>query len=59
MWTRRAAMAWVMGLAAACARPGPGTAHAPDPAPADEAKRVATFVRLEDDDLAAWLAIPA
>jgi hypothetical protein len=51
----RAVAAGALLLAAACARPGPVTAHAPDPAPADDTKRVATFGRLEDEAMS-WIA---
>ncbi len=50
-----AGLAWVALLGAACARPGASVAHAPPAAPADDAKRVATFGAIEDQAMS-WIA---
>jgi len=49
------AAAWLATLVAACARPAARGARAPDPSPVDDAKRVASFVRLEDEAMS-WIA---
>jgi hypothetical protein len=49
------AAAWLATLAAACARPPARGARAPDPPPVDQAKEVASFVRLEDEAMS-WIA---
>jgi hypothetical protein len=54
-WTREAAAVGLMALATACARPAPAVARTSTPAPVDEAKRVATFARLEDEAMS-WIA---
>jgi hypothetical protein len=46
---------WLAVFAGACARPAPAPAHSAGPAPLDEAKRVATFARLEDEAMR-WIA---
>jgi hypothetical protein len=54
-WTRRVAATWLAALAAGCARPDSPGPRAPGPPPIDEAKRVASFVRLEDEAIS-WFA---
>jgi len=49
------AAAWLATLAAACARAPARGARAPDPPPVDQAKEVASFVRLEDEAMS-WIA---